>query len=108
MRAVQFVDIGQLTFWDADAGKTLRVEAHRVTVGCQSTFGFVEMAEFLEALASKVKANGASADAYKKLHKSPSAPKELGSGGKLRTPVFYHHIQVTLAFLHMLEDMHSN
>ena len=55
------------------------------------------MAEFLEALASKVKANSASADAYKKLHKPPSAPEELGSGGKLRTPVFYHHIQVRLA-----------
>ena len=75
-------------------GKTLKVEAHRVTVGCQSTYGFVEMAEFLAAIAAKVQPNKTSTTKYKQLHQPASKPKELGSGGKLRTTVLYHHIQV--------------
>ncbi|KAK9866227.1 hypothetical protein WJX84_010850 [Apatococcus fuscideae] len=73
--------------------RTLKVEPHRVTVGCQSTFGFVEMSEFLTALAKRVQSNTNSADMYKKQHQPASEPEELGFGGKLKADVFYHHIQ---------------
>ena len=78
------------------ADRTLKVEPHRVTVGCQSTFGFVEMSEFLTALAKRVQSNTNSADMYKKQHQPASEPEELGFGGKLKADVFYHHIQVRL------------
>lgn len=76
----------------------LKVEPHRVTIGCKSTFGFVEMPEFLAALAKRIKSNPASSKQYSGLHQAEPEPKELGSGGKLVTQVFYHHIQVHPGF----------
>ncbi|GLI68837.1 hypothetical protein VaNZ11_013380 [Volvox africanus] len=73
--------------------KMIRVDNNRVTICNGPTFGCVVMADFLEALAARVKANDTGLTMYKRIVLPTTEPLKQGDGEMLRTNVLFKHIQ---------------
>ncbi|GLC35760.1 hypothetical protein PLESTB_000491400 [Pleodorina starrii] len=73
--------------------KMIRVDANRVTIGHGPTFGCIVMADFMEALAKRVKPNDTGLTMYKRIVLPPTEPPPQKEGEMLRTNVLFKHIQ---------------
>ncbi len=76
------------------AGKLIRVDAHRVTVGGKQTYGCVNMSDFLNQLAAKLEPNPTSLKNFRRMY-TPKGLHEVDPKGPLETSVLYDRVQVT-------------
>ncbi|EFJ47109.1 hypothetical protein VOLCADRAFT_105183 [Volvox carteri f. nagariensis] len=73
--------------------KMIRVDGNRVTIGHGPTFGCIVMADFLEALAARVKPNDTGHVIFKRMVLPTTEPPPQQPGEMLRTNVLFKHIQ---------------
>ena len=81
------------TNWSRCAGKLIRVDAHRVTVGGKQTYGCVNMSDFLEKLQQKLEPNPTSLKNYRRMF-APRGLHKADPKGPLETAVLYDRVQV--------------
>ncbi|KAK7412430.1 hypothetical protein VNO78_03890 [Psophocarpus tetragonolobus] len=77
--------------------KAIIVQPNRVTIGNGPSFGCVYMADFLTALAKKVKTNSAAFENYGRIYVPPGIPLREGKEESLRVNVLFKHIQELLS-----------
>lgn len=75
--------------------KAIMVEPNRVTIGNGPSFGWVFMADFLSALAKKLKRNSTALDNYRRIFVPPGVPLKHESNELLRVNILFKHIQVS-------------
>lgn len=75
--------------------KTIVVEPNRVTIGNGPSLGWVFMADFLSALAKKLKKNTTALDNYRRIFIPPGVPLTYEKNEALRVNVLFKHIQVS-------------
>ena len=75
------------------AGKTIKVDAHRTTVGAKRTYGCVNMADFLEELTKRLEPNPVSMKNFKRMY-SPKTLHKVEPNSPLETAVLYDRVQV--------------
>ncbi|CBI30661.3 hypothetical protein VitviT2T_015182 [Vitis vinifera] len=73
--------------------KAVIVEPNRVTVGNGPSFGWVFMADFLSALAKKLKKNETAVENYRRIYVPPGVPLRREEHEALRVNVLFKHIQ---------------
>ncbi|CAM0151610.1 unnamed protein product [Urochloa decumbens] len=73
--------------------KAVVVQPDRVTVGNGPTFGCIMMADFLSALAARVRRNTTAYDNYRRIFVPDGQPPESEAGEPLRVNVLFKHIQ---------------
>lgn len=76
--------------------KLVVVQPNRVTIGNGPSFGWVFMAEFLTALAKKLKKNSTAMENYRRIYVPPGIPLKRQKGEPLRVNILFKHIQVSL------------
>lgn len=76
--------------------KAVIVEPNRVTVGNGPSFGWVFMADFLSALAKKLKKNETAVENYRRIYVPPGVPLRREEHEPLRVNVLFKHIQAML------------
>lgn len=76
--------------------KLIVVEPNRVTVGNGPSFGWVFMADFLTALAKKLKRNNTGMENYRRIFVPHGIPLKRANDEPLRVNVLFKHIQVCL------------
>ena len=81
--------------------KMVKVDQRRVTVAGKSTFGCVNMAEFLPLLAKELKPNDTTFQAFKRTYVGQGKVPSNGKDGPLKGKILYSHLQVIFAFFHM-------
>ncbi|KAG8494515.1 hypothetical protein CXB51_012175 [Gossypium anomalum] len=89
--------------------KAIIVQPNRVTIGNGPSFGWVFMADFLSALAKKLKKNTTAVENYRRIFVPPGMPLKHGNDEPLRVNVLFKHIQplrVNVLFKH-IQDMLS-
>lgn len=74
--------------------KSIIVQPNRVTIGNGPSFGWVFMADFLSALAKKLKKNTTALENYRRIFVPPGIPLEFNKDEPLRVNVLFKHIQV--------------
>lgn len=74
--------------------KAIIVQPNRVTIGNGPSFGWVFMADFLSALAKKLKKNNTAVENYRRIFVPPGMPLKYGNDEPLRVNVLFKHIQV--------------
>ncbi|XP_038976169.1 pyruvate decarboxylase 3-like [Phoenix dactylifera] len=77
--------------------KSVIVQPNRVTVGNGPSFGWVFMADFLTALAQKLKKNTTALDNYRRIFVPPCLPLKRESNEPLRVNILFKHIQNMLS-----------
>lgn len=77
----------------------MQVDLFRVTVGGRHTFGCINMADFLTALAKAVKPNSTAWDNFKRMYVPPAEVPKSEPDSPLRTNILFKHIQVKSAML---------
>lgn len=77
--------------------KAIIVQPNRVTIGHGPSLGWVFMAEFLNALAKKVKKNSTALDNYKRIFVPRTLPLKRNDGEPLRVNILFKHIQEMLS-----------
>lgn len=75
--------------------KAVIVEPNRVTVGNGPSFGWVFMADFLSALAKKLKKNETAVENYRRIYVPPGVPLRREEHEALRVNVLFKHIQAS-------------
>lgn len=75
--------------------KAIKVQPNRATIGNGPSFGWVFMADFLTALAKKVKTNTATVENYRCIYVPPGIPLRREKDEPLRVNVLFKHIQVS-------------
>lgn len=75
--------------------KAIIVQPNRVTIGNGPSLGWVFMADFLTALAKKVKTNTAAVENYRRIYVPPGIPLRREKDEPLRVNVLFKHIQVS-------------
>ncbi|XP_068664134.1 pyruvate decarboxylase 1-like [Aristolochia californica] len=73
--------------------KAIIVQPNRVTIGNGPSFGWVFMAEFLSALAKKVKKNTTAVENYCRIFVPNGVPLRYENNEPLRTNILFKHIQ---------------
>ncbi|PPD81287.1 hypothetical protein GOBAR_DD21792 [Gossypium barbadense] len=84
------------TYWGAK-DKAIIVQPNRVTIGNGPSFGWVFMADFLSALAKKLKKNTTAVENYRRIFVPPGMPLKHGNDEPLRVNVLFKHIQDMLS-----------
>lgn len=74
--------------------KLLTVQPNRVTIANGPSFGWVFMADFLSALAKKLKENSTALENYRRIFVPPGIPLKCEKDEPLRVNVLFKHIQV--------------
>lgn len=74
--------------------KAIIVHPNRVTIGNGPSLGWVFMADFLSALAKKLKKNSTALDNYRRIYVPPGMPLKRAENEPLRVNVLFKHIQV--------------
>lgn len=77
--------------------KAVIVQPNRVTIGNGPSFGWVFMADFLAALASKLKKNTTALENYRRIFVPPSVPLKRKNNEPLRVNILFKHIQAMLS-----------
>ncbi|XP_038987144.1 pyruvate decarboxylase 1-like [Phoenix dactylifera] len=77
--------------------KSVIVQPNRVTVGNGPSFGWVFMADFLTALAQKLKKNTTALENYRRIFVPPCLPLKRESNEPLRVNILFKHIQNMLS-----------
>ncbi|XP_062095872.1 pyruvate decarboxylase 1 [Humulus lupulus] len=77
--------------------KAIMVEPNRVTIGNGPSFGWVFMADFLSALAKKLKRNGTALENYRRIYVPPGVPLRHENNELLRINILFKHIQEMLS-----------
>ncbi|XP_077251149.1 pyruvate decarboxylase 1-like [Tasmannia lanceolata] len=77
--------------------KQVIVQPNRVTIGHGPSFGWVFMAEFLTALAKKLKKNSTALDNYRRIFVPSGVPLKCEANEALRVNVLFKHIQGMLS-----------
>ncbi|KAB2029442.1 hypothetical protein ES319_D05G164000v1 [Gossypium barbadense] len=77
--------------------KAIIVQPNRVTIGNGPSFGWVFMADFLSALAKKLKKNTTAVENYRRIFVPPGMPLKHGNDEPLRVNVLFKHIQDMLS-----------
>ena len=72
------------------------MQPNRVTIGNGPSLGWVFMADFLGALAKKLKKNSTALENYRRIFFPPGMPLMREKDGPLRVNVLFKHIQVRL------------
>lgn len=75
--------------------KAIMVQPNRVTIGNGPSFGWVFMADFLSALAKKLKRNSTALDNYRRIFVPPGIPLKHENNEPLRVNILFKHIQVS-------------
>lgn len=83
--------------------KAIIVQPHRVTVGNGPSLGWVFMADFLSALANKLRKNTTALENYRRIYVPPGIPVKRAQNEPLRVNVLFKHIQV-LHHYHDIKD----
>lgn len=73
--------------------KAIIVQPNRVTVGSGPSIGWVFMADFLSALAKKLKRNNTALENYRRIYVPPGMPRKCEKNEPLRVNVLFKHIQ---------------
>lgn len=76
--------------------KSVMVQPNRVTIGNGPSLGWVFMADFLSALAKKLKKNSTAVDNYRRIYVPPGIPLKCEKDEPLRVNVLFKHIQEML------------
>ena len=76
--------------------KMVRVEQRRVTVAGKSTFGGVNMPDFLLRLAEELKPNDTVFQAFQRTYVGPGKVPSDGQDAPLKGKILYSHLQVTV------------
>ena len=76
--------------------KSIIVQPNRVTIGNGPSLGWVFMADFLSALAKKLKKNSTALENYRRIFVPPGMPLMREKDEPLRVNVLFKHIQVRL------------
>ena len=74
-------------------GKIIKVDPHRATIGGKSTYGCVNMSDFLEKLVEKLEPNPTSLRNFKRMYSEPTL-KKADPKAPLETAVLYDRAQV--------------
>lgn len=82
--------------------KAIIVEPNRVTVGNGPSFGWVFMADFLSALAKRLKKNESAMNNYRRIYVPPGVPLKREEHEPLRVNVLFKHIQASQMILILL------
>ncbi|KAF2305224.1 hypothetical protein GH714_003162 [Hevea brasiliensis] len=77
--------------------KAIVVQPNRVTIGNGPSFGWVFMADFLSALAKKLKKNSTAMENYKRIFVPPGVPLKCEKDEPLRVNILFKHIQQMLS-----------
>ncbi|XP_008805886.2 pyruvate decarboxylase 1 [Phoenix dactylifera] len=77
--------------------KAVIVQLNRVTVGNGPSFGWVFMADFLTALARKLRKNTTALENYRRIFVPPSVPLKRENNEPLRVNILFKHIQNMLS-----------
>ncbi|KAI9198709.1 hypothetical protein LWI28_020959 [Acer negundo] len=77
--------------------KSVIVQPNRVTIGNGPSLGWVFMAEFLSALAKKLKKNSTALENYRRIYVPPGVPLKREQNEPLRVNVLFKHIQAMLS-----------
>ncbi|KAL5575289.1 hypothetical protein UlMin_016988 [Ulmus minor] len=77
--------------------KAIIVDPNRVTIGNGPSLGWVFMADFLSALAKKLKRNSNALDNYRRIFVPPGVPLKHANDEPLRVNVLFKHIQEMLS-----------
>nr|AIE47262.1 pyruvate decarboxylase [Hevea brasiliensis] len=77
--------------------KAIKVHPNRVTVGNGPSFGWVFMADFLSALAKKLKKNSKAMENYRRIFVPPGVPLKSEKDEPLRVSILFKHIQQMLS-----------
>ena len=72
------------------------MQPNRVTIGNGLSLGWVFMADFLNALAKKLKRNSTALENYRRIFVPPGIPLKRVQDEPLRVNVLFKHIQVRL------------
>ncbi|KAG7959095.1 hypothetical protein I3843_10G055600 [Carya illinoinensis] len=76
--------------------KAIMVHPNRVTIANGPSFGWVFMADFLSALAKKLKENSTALENYRRIFVPPGIPLKCEKDEPLRVNVLFKHIQEML------------
>lgn len=79
--------------------KTILVQPNRVTIANGPSYGWVFMAEFLSALAKKLKRNTTAMENYQRIYVPPGMPLKCQKDEPLRVNVLFKHIQASQIYL---------
>lgn len=74
--------------------KAIVVQPNRVTIGDGPSFGWVFMADFLSALAKKLKKNSTAVENYRRIFVPHGIPLKSEKDEPLRVNILFKHIQV--------------
>ncbi|CAK9321088.1 unnamed protein product [Citrullus colocynthis] len=77
--------------------KAVMVNVNRVTIGNGPSFGWVFMADFLSALAKRLKKNPTALDNHRRIYVPPGMPLNYAKDEPLRVNVLFKHIQQMLS-----------
>lgn len=77
--------------------KAIMVQPNRVTVGNGPSIGWVFMADFLSALAKRLKRNATALENYRRIFVPPGMPLKCEKNEPLRVNVMFKHIQDMLS-----------
>lgn len=75
--------------------KAVMVNVNRVTIGNGPSFGWVFMADFLSALAKRLKKNPTALENHRRIYVPPGMPLNYAKDEPLRVNVLFKHIQVS-------------
>ncbi|KAK9714588.1 hypothetical protein RND81_06G105900 [Saponaria officinalis] len=73
--------------------KSIIVEPNRVTIANGPSYGWVFMADFLSALAKKLKRNTTAMENYRRIYVPPGMPLKRANDEPLRVNVLFKHVQ---------------
>ena len=74
--------------------KSIIVQPNRITIGNGSSLGWVFMADFLSALAKKLKKNSTALENYHRIFVPSGVPLKCEKDEPLRVNILFKHIQV--------------
>eukprot|EP00262_Sarcandra_glabra_P013682 TRINITY_DN385_c0_g2_i11.p1 TRINITY_DN385_c0_g2~~TRINITY_DN385_c0_g2_i11.p1 ORF type:complete len:582 (+),score=55.01 TRINITY_DN385_c0_g2_i11:179-1924(+) len=77
--------------------KLVTVQPNRVTIGNGPSFGWVFMADFLSALAQKLKKNSTAVENYRRIFIPSGIPLKCENNEPLRVNILFKHIQAMLS-----------
>ncbi|KAL2931674.1 Pyruvate decarboxylase 1 [Bienertia sinuspersici] len=78
--------------------KMILVQPNRVTIANGPSYGCVFMADFLSALAKKLKRNTTAMENYHRIYVPPGMPLKCAKDEPLKVNVLFKHIQASLVF----------
>lgn len=86
--------------------KMVAVDPRRVKVGGKRTFGCVNMAEFLPALAKELKPNDKVWHSWKRTYLGPGKVPSAGENEPIKGRILYEHLQARQTSSHLVCSSH--